>query len=324
MIARKDFQSAALTYRKALATVNSISSSELTANNDRADLLESMIAILNNLAMVHVNLCLWDLALENAIHSIGLIDAVASKSGGQVYKSILSIPKMTYTKFFIEWRVKSLYYQAQSRVELSLDLKKAITCLQQCLALTGGVDTLDASEKKVKKLIVVAKMKFDGEKNKEKAAARKMFAPAVDKSKKTAVSNVTSVRRGRSATNAVAPIANAVAPIANAMAPRPDTPPPCPIDEEDEEEWEEDEEEEEEDDPNDWGDEEDDGNEDLFDDDLQTFDDDNEGGEWKTGVEADEEEAWYDEHQEALILAGAMSVVGCVAYFAIKAMGGKR
>jgi len=258
-----------------------------------------MVAILNNLAMIHLTLKRWQFAAENATNSIMLIDAIDSKKDGFVYKEIV---KMCGTqKFFVEWRVKSLYYQSQARAELG-ENALAVDLLKRAMVFCVG-DEMSNWDKKVKKLMVACVQRKDLQNKKEKAAARKMFGGGKSSSSSKSKKADAEEKKADGIGFAAAPIRKKVekkrvaAPFPQAppsITPSPSYSPPAPDCDADDNVWE-----------------------DELEDMAGEEDEESGNGGWD---EEESEVPWYDEHKEALILAGGVGVLAGLAVVVNRAL----
>ena len=192
------------------------------------------------------------------------------------------------TKLFNEWRAKSISYSSKANAMLG-EYALALDLAKRGIMLTAGVESLAVIDKNFKKLMVDCKQRIERAQKKEKKAAKAMFGGSPKKNKKNGgdggkkeMGGVVASKDGEKAGKAGKGALDDLLAKAEMAAAQPQpkvlvNPPPLPEEEDDKEQS---------------------------------------GGGNDTGEEAEEEEGLWEQHQEAIILAGITAVaVGAVYMF---------
>ncbi len=174
-LSSKDYSKAGALYQQAIFLINTVDNDSVKADMDRAQLIECLIACSNNAAFTGLQLKEYKDVVQHARNSIMLIDAMETKKGGKVNKAFNTMG-IDDDKLFVDWRVKSLYYQAQALSRLG-EYSDAKQLLSRAIAYAkdGGMEGMRG---KMEQLFENCKLREAHRRKKEKEAARKMFKGA--------------------------------------------------------------------------------------------------------------------------------------------------
>ena len=286
---QKDYKSALEHYDRAITSVRFVQHDANSTNELRADLLTVMITCYNNAGTCCILLQEYEEAIKFANNAIVLIDALYEKRGLKIH-TILNKEGLSNVKLFGEWRTKSLLIKARGLMERG-DYNDALEVLKEAHHVIekhmetdklqdpiyqSSYATLYKQSKDLKRLHATCVQKRKSQKQKEKQRAQAMFASA---SKKT--NGKTNGAANVEKTKPVSETNKSVAPVLNTA------------------------------------------NTDESLDEIPTiqtkrsvsFSDDTKPGTDEFLMEEVEEEPWYEEHKEALILTGVVGLVALTAIF---------
>ena len=116
-LSKNDLEAAATLYNQACFYLQTIDNESLFNNEDRAALLECMVACKNNGAMCSVKLKRWKEANQMATEAVMLLDAMYKQRGKMIHKCLNKMGLDDETLFYT-WRCKGLYYASQARAEM--------------------------------------------------------------------------------------------------------------------------------------------------------------------------------------------------------------
>ena len=114
--AAKLFDSALLSYAKAVDAVRYLQHNSSSSNEIRADLLRVMITCCNNAATCCKELQEWDACINYSENALVLLNALYDKRGRKVHSIFLN-DGFTDVKIFGEWRIKSYLLIARAYFE---------------------------------------------------------------------------------------------------------------------------------------------------------------------------------------------------------------
>ena len=201
---KSDHSQALITYSDAINSVRYVQHDSNSTNELRADLLEVMVTCNNNAATCCIKLKQWNEAKRFATNAMILLDALYNKRGMKIH-TILNKDGITDAKLFGEWKGKSLLMIAKSWINQK-DYEKAIQvlkegkkALQPYLQKPNGNSVnkkgmpdfsssqtaLTSMDKEINKLLYISMQKRKEVSVKEKKRARAMFGGANSSSSST-------------------------------------------------------------------------------------------------------------------------------------------
>mmetsp|Transcript_16151 Transcript_16151/g.46593 ORF Transcript_16151/g.46593 Transcript_16151/m.46593 type:complete len:532 (-) Transcript_16151:61-1656(-) len=193
----KQYQRALNLYAGAVDAVRFVQHDASSSNELRADLVEVMVTCSNNAATCCVQLGRWPEAAKFAQNAIVLLDALHNKRGMKIHTILNNDNCLCDAKLFGEWRVKSLLITARACAEKkeyedAIDILKRARDIITLFCNNGGdnaneginatdamksvsVKHLQTQDKEVRKLLSACMERKKALKKKEKQRAQAMF-----------------------------------------------------------------------------------------------------------------------------------------------------
>jgi hypothetical protein len=193
---KKQYQQALNLYSGAIDAVRFVQHDKNSSNECRADLFEIMVTCSNNSATCCVKLQRWEEANRFAKNALVLLDALYGKRGLKIHMLLGMDNGHCDAKLFGEWRVKSHLIKARSMVEnnqhdealqelkAAKDIYTTYTTGEELEKIpSDSLTRLASQQRELLKLKEVCIKKRKAVLKKEKARARAMFSDSNIKSK---------------------------------------------------------------------------------------------------------------------------------------------
>ena len=213
---QSDYNKALVLYSEAIGFVRYVQHNANSTNELRADLLELMVTCNNNAATCCMKLKQWQEAKRFAKNALVLLDALYGKRGMKIH-SVLGKDGISDAKLFGEWKGKSLVIVAKALMN-SKDYEQAIEWLKKAkdwidpYVLTtnqnsetynstiqkskeifaSSQSTLSSMEKEINRLLHTCMQRKKAVNEKEKKRAKAMFGTKSSAKTKDSISNANS------------------------------------------------------------------------------------------------------------------------------------